>query len=36
MSDNETIISMLNIKIIRFAFARKWFYEACPKCNKAA
>lgn len=36
MSDSETIVSMLNVWITRFAFARKWSYEACPKCKKAA
>lgn len=27
---------MLNCYVSRFAFSRKWCYEACPKCNKAA
>lgn len=36
MDDSETIISILNVWVSRFAFQRKWCYEACPKCNKGA
>lgn len=36
MGQGETIKSILNVWINRFAFLKKWNYEACPKCKKAA
>lgn len=36
MNGDETIKSLLFVWIHRFAFGKKWNYEACPKCKKAA
>lgn len=36
MREGETIKSMMTLWINRFACLKKWNYEACPKCRKAA
>lgn len=36
MRDGDTIKSLLYVWVNRFAFAKKWNYDACPKCRKAA
>ena len=36
MNQGESITSVLNIWINRLAVNRKWYYDACPKCKKAA
>ena len=36
MATGETIKSMFYVWISRFAYLKKWNYDSCPKCNKAA
>lgn len=36
MGYHDTIKSTLFVWVNRFAVSRKWSYEGCPKCKKAA
>lgn len=36
MRQGQTVKSILYVWVNRFAFSKKWCYEACPKCKKAA
>lgn len=36
MGYHDTIKSILFVWVNRFAVSRKWNYEGCPKCKKAA
>lgn len=36
LSEGDSIKSMLNVWVNRMAVHRKWSYDACPKCKKAA
>ena len=32
----DVLKSVINVWLTRMALSRKWSYEACPKCKKAA